>query len=99
MKIHVVRQRATENERRETLEELETCIKLAFDVERSILAGGGGYHAVCEEVLLEDGSKQKDIWGAEWYPDSKKVGFGALINIRSQVNPHHLPEGDGFYEG
>jgi hypothetical protein len=82
MEIHIIRQRATEKERREMLEELETYIKLAVDVERGILAGGGEYHADCEEILLEDGSRQEDIWGADWYPESKTVGFEALINIR-----------------
>ena len=82
MKIHIIRQRATEEEIREMLEELETYIKVTVDVERGILAGGGEYHADCEEVLLEDGSRQEDIWGADCYPDSKKVEFGALINIR-----------------
>ena len=82
MKIHIIRQRATEKEIREMLEELETYIKLAVDVGRNILAGGGEYHADCEEVLLEDGSRQEDIWGADWYPKSKTVEFVALINIR-----------------
>jgi len=82
MKIRMLRQRATEKEIREMLEELETYIKLAVDVERNILAGGGEYHADCEEVLLEDGSRQEDIWGVDWYPDSKEIEFGALINIR-----------------
>ena len=67
-------------------EELETYIKLAVDVERDILAGGGEYHADCEEALLEEGSRQEDIWGADWYPESKTVGFVALINIRPQQN-------------
>ncbi len=82
MKIRIIRQRATEKEILEMLEELETYIKLAVDVERNMLAGGGEYHADCEEVLLEDGSRQEDIWGADWYPESKTVEFGALINIR-----------------
>ena len=82
MKIHIIRQRATEKESQEMLEELETYIKLAIDVERDILAGGGEYHADCEEALLEDGSHQEDIWGADWYPESKTVEFIALINIR-----------------
>jgi hypothetical protein len=82
MRIHIVRQRATEKEINEMLEELETYIKLAVDVERGILAGGGEYHADCEEVLLEDESRQEDIWGADWYPESKTVEFIALINIR-----------------
>jgi hypothetical protein len=82
MKIHVIRQCATEREILEMLEELETYIKLAVDVDRGVLAGGGEYHADCEEVLLEDGSRQEDIWGADWYPGSQKVEFVALINIR-----------------
>jgi hypothetical protein len=82
MKIHIIRQRATEKEIREMLEELETYIKLAVDVERCILAGGGEYHADSEEVLLEDGSRQEDLWGADWYPESKTLEFVALINIR-----------------
>ena len=82
MKIHIIRQRVTEEEIHEMLEQLETYVKLAVDVERSLLAGGGEYHADCEEVLLEDGSRQEDIWGADWYPETRIVGFVALINIR-----------------
>lgn len=57
-------------------------IKLAVDVEREILAGGGEIHADCEQKLLEDGSQQEDVWGADWYPELKRVGFESLINIR-----------------
>ncbi len=56
--------------------------KLAVDVERNILAGGGEYHADCEEVPLEDESQQENNWGVDWYPGSRTIGFGALINIR-----------------
>jgi hypothetical protein len=82
MKIHIVRRHPTQKEIKEMLQVLETYIKLAVDVEREVLAGGGEYHADCEEALLEDGSLQENIWGADWYPDSRKVEFGALINIR-----------------
>ena len=94
MKIHIIRQRATEKESFEMLDELETYIKLAVDVERNILAGGGEYHADCEEVLLEDGSRQEDIWGADWYPDSRKVELGALINIRPHQGNRGMEIGD-----
>ena len=82
MKIHILRQPATGQEIREMMEELETYIKLAVDVERGVVAGGGEYHADCEEVLLEEGSRQEDIWGADWYTGSRRVEFVALINIR-----------------
>jgi len=82
MKIHIIRQHATQKEIKEMLQELETYIKLAVDVGRDVLAGWGENHADCEEALLEDGSLQENVWGADWYPDSKTVAFGALINIR-----------------
>jgi hypothetical protein len=90
MKIHIIRQRATEKEIQEMLEELGIYIKLAVDVERNILAGGGEYHADCEEALLEDGSRQEDVWGADWYPESRTVRFGALINIRPYQNSYSM---------
>ncbi|MEM7033264.1 MAG: DUF5674 family protein, partial [Chloroflexota bacterium] len=57
-------------------------IKLAVDVNREILAGVGALHADCEQALLDEGSLQENIWGADWYPGLKKVGFESLINIR-----------------
>jgi hypothetical protein len=82
MKVRIIRQHATPEEFTDMLEALESYIKLAVDVDRGILAGGGEYHADCEEILLEDGSRQESVWGADWYPDSRAVAFGALINIR-----------------
>jgi hypothetical protein len=45
------------------LQALGTYIKLAVDIRRGILAGGGVMHADCEVALLEDGSQQEDVWG------------------------------------
>lgn len=86
MKIHLLRERATPEQIAEMLEELETYIKLAVDVERGIVAGGGEWHADCEQVLLDAGSRQEHIWGADWYPEEKLVRFEALINIRPRQN-------------
>lgn len=80
--IHVIRERATAQQIHDMLNALQTYIKLAVDVRRNIVAGGGGMHADCEAVLLEDGSQQADVWGADWLPESKKVRFESLINIR-----------------
>ena len=73
-------------EMKEMLEALNSYIKLAVDIKREVIAGGGMLHADCEAVLLDDGSKQEDIWGADWLPDSKEVRFEALINIRPRQN-------------
>ena len=68
------------------LQTLETYIKLAVDVQRGILACGGAMHADCEAVLLEDGSQQGDIWGADWNPSAQQVTYESLINIRPRQN-------------
>ncbi len=86
--IHLLRQRATAAQLAEMLETLGVYVKLAVDIEQEIAAGGGALHADCEAVLLEAGSDQVDIWGADWIPSSREVRYEALINIRpSQSNP------------
>ena len=72
------------------MEMLQTYIKLALDVERGILAGGGAMHADCEAILLEDGSQQGFIWGADWNPKTQEVTFESLINIRPRQNNRSL---------
>lgn len=42
-------------------------------------------HADCEQVLLEDGSEQDDLWGANWYPADQRIEFESLINIRPRL--------------
>ncbi|MGA9995406.1 MAG: DUF5674 family protein [Pyrinomonadaceae bacterium] len=84
--IHLLRARATPQQLTEMLETLEVYVKLAVDVEREILAGGGALHADCEATLLDDGSQQEDIWGADWIPTTQQVRYEALINIRPRQN-------------
>jgi hypothetical protein len=84
--VHIIRHKATPQQIEEMLGSLETYIKLAVDIRRKILAGGGILHADCETELLEDGSKQEDVWGADWIPESQEVHFEALINIRPKQN-------------
>jgi len=80
--VHVIRERATANQLAEMIRQLDNYVKLAVDVDRGVLAGGGALHADCEAALLEDGSRQEDVWGADWYPAAQEVAFGSLINLR-----------------
>jgi hypothetical protein len=81
--ILIIREQATVEEIEQMAETyVGLMIKLAVDVEREILAGGGELHADCEQTLLEDGSQQENVWGADWYPEVRRVGFESLINIR-----------------
>ncbi len=85
MTIHILRERATAEQVSEMLQAYSTIIKLAVDTERQIVAGGGEWHADCEAELLRDGSRQENIWGADWLPDTQQVRFEALIT-QSNIN-------------
>lgn len=80
--IHILREKATAVQLAEMLETLDVYVKLAVDIAQGIAAGGGALHADCEAVLLETGSQQADVWGADWIPSSQEVRYEALINIR-----------------
>ena len=86
MKIYLIKEKATQKQISEMLECLESYIKVAVDIKQKILVGGGELHADCESVLLDHGSTQEDIWGANWYPEEKQVTFEAILNIAPRRN-------------
>ncbi len=88
--VHIIRSHATPGELTEMLEALESYIKPAVDVQRGLLAGGGVMHVDCESALLEDGSQQEDVWGADWTPADQQVTFESLINIRPRQGNRSL---------
>ena len=69
----------------------EHAIKAAVDISRGVLAVDSPMHYDCEQLLLENGSKQEDIWGINLYLDEAGIDdlveFDSMINIRpSQGN-------------
>jgi len=63
----------------------EDMVKYVVDVARGVAAVGGEMHADAEQVLLEDGSRQADLWGANYYPGRGReecIEYTSLINIR-----------------
>ena len=83
--IHSLDHPASSQQVQEMLEVYSFMIKIVVDVRRHILAGGGEMHADCEAVLLELGSEQDDLWGANWYPVEQQIEFESLINIRPRL--------------
>ena len=65
-------------------------VKCVVDIENGIMAAGGELHSDEERLLLENGSKQQDLWGINLYPEKTAAGwieFDSLINVRpSQGN-------------
>ncbi|OGK15398.1 hypothetical protein A2690_05065 [Candidatus Roizmanbacteria bacterium RIFCSPHIGHO2_01_FULL_39_12b] len=66
-------------------------VKAVVDIEKNIIAFGGEMHADEEKLLLEQGSKQTNLWGINLYPDQfgtdEFIEFNSMINLRpSQGN-------------
>lgn len=60
-------------------------VKIVVDIERGVAAVGGELHADAETMLLEEGSRQENLWGANYYPGrgaTDCLEYTALINIR-----------------
>lgn len=71
--------------RRLVLLYFEDMVKYVVDVERGVIGLGGEMHADAEQLLLEDGSRQADLWGANYYPGRGRedcIEYTSLINIR-----------------
>ena len=88
MSIHVLTSKATLSQMQEMLEAFSDIrmIKIVVDIKREILAGESGMHYECEQLLLDDGSEQENLWGANWFPDEQQIEFESLINIRPRQN-------------
>lgn len=60
-------------------------VKAVVDVARSIMAIGMEMHVDGESALLEQGSKQQDLWGINIYPEKPRdqwIEFDSMINLR-----------------
>lgn len=83
--IHLLKAKAVASQVQDMLQEYEGMIKIVVDIRRRYLSGGGEMHSDCESVLLDDGSEQDDLWGANWYPGEQRIEFESLINIRPRM--------------
>ena len=88
--IHLLRELTSSTQIQEMLQEYDKMIKIVVDLRRRVLSGGGEMHSDCESVLLEDGSEQDDLWGANWYPAEQRIEFESLINIRPRLGNRNV---------
>ena len=60
-------------------------VKAVVDTDRELLAVDAELHSDLEALLLDNGSKQKHLWGINLYPEmsgDEFIEFDSLINIR-----------------
>ena len=76
--------------RREALRDMASLqfgdmVKAVVDAETGIMAIGGELHSDEEAVLLDDGSRQSNLWGINLYPEKPSgewIEFDSMINVR-----------------
>jgi Protein of unknown function (DUF5674) len=84
--IHILQKPATNDQIAQMPQANRFYIKTVVDIHDQILAGGGEMHSDCEVVLLNNGSQQKDIWGASWNPISQELFYESMVNLRPRQN-------------
>ncbi len=60
-------------------------VKAVVDIERGVMVVGGELHVDEEMLLLEQGSKQENLWGINLYLEASSDGFvefDSMVNIR-----------------
>jgi len=64
-------------------------VKAVVDIEKGIMAVDAELHADEEQLLLENGSGQENLWGINIYPEIKDenwIEFDSMINLRPSQN-------------
>lgn len=60
-------------------------VKAVVDVEKGMMAVNGELHSDEQELLIENGSKIKNLWGINIYPEMKDenwIEFDSVINLK-----------------
>ena len=90
MKIKIIKEKIPKIELEElALEFYVEMVKGVVDIEREIIALGGEWHIDANQVLIVDGSLQKNIWGFNIYLNGR-IEYISLINIRPLQNNRNL---------
>lgn len=76
----------TKEEIEKLREQFDVYIKTVIDVEKKICSAGCDRHFDSEKLLIDQGSKQEDLWGGGIDLETKVIDFNSMINIRPQQN-------------
>jgi hypothetical protein len=90
MNIKIISKPITKAEALEIAKEFYVdMVKGVADLEKEIIALGGEYHIDANNVLIDNSSIQKNLWGFNIYPKKKGnnwIEYTSLINIRPTAN-------------
>ncbi len=84
--ILILNSKATPEQIAEVTKFYENYTKVVVDTKKEILAAGSEYHIDCEKALLDNGSKQGDLWGGGYRFNTNEIDFMALTNYKPDQN-------------
>lgn len=76
----------TKDEIEKLKEQFDIYIKTVIDIERSICSAGADRHFESEKILLDEGSKQCNLWGGGIDLETKFIDGNSFINVRPTDN-------------
>ena len=84
--LTIIRSKINSEILKQVAEDLKGYVKVVVDVRRKILSAGGEKHVDGEQLLLKDGSRQEDLWGAGLDLETDEMDFDSMINLRPTQN-------------
>ena len=72
----------TKEEIKKLRELFDVYIKTVIDVEKKICSAGADRHFESEKILLDEGSKQSNLWGGGIDIEAKIIDCNSFINVR-----------------
>jgi len=89
--MKIIEKNITPDELREMSQKMfGNLVKAVVDIEKGILAVDAELHSDEEAFLLENGSKQANLWGINIYPEffgqADFIEFDSMINLRPSQN-------------
>lgn len=82
----IIRSKINLESLKQVAEDLKGYVKVVVDVKRGVLSAGGEKHVDGEQLLLKDGSRQEDLWGAGLDLETDEMDFDSMINLRPAQN-------------
>jgi len=88
--MKIITQSLTLAELKEMAVMFDGMVKAVVDVDKNLIAVDAELHSDLEALLIDNGSKQKNLWGINLYPEMQGddfIEFDSMINLRpSQGN-------------
>ena len=76
----------TKGEIEKLREQFDVYIKTVIDVDKGVCSSGCDRHFESEKLLIEEGSKQSDLWGGGIDLETRETDCNSFINIRPTDN-------------